>query len=54
MCLSVTFKCNYNYNYKIIYTDTLLVVRLVRKRNSEELDEQSSCKRQRIDADEGM
>ena len=37
-----------------MYTGTLLVVRLVRKRNSEELDEQSSCKRQRIDVDEGL
>ena len=38
-----------------MYTDTFLVVRLVRKRNNEELDEQSSYKRQRIDAaDEGM
>ena len=35
-------------------TDTLLVVKLVRKRNREELDEQSSCKRQRIDVDEGL
>ena len=37
-----------------MYTDTLLVVKLVRKRNSEELDEQSSYKRQRIDVDEGL
>ena len=38
-----------------MYTDTFLVVRLVRKRNNEELDEQCSYKRQRIDAaDEGM
>ena len=34
--------------------DTLLVVRLVRKRNSEELDEQSSCKRPRINVDKGL
>ena len=37
-----------------MYTDTLLVVKLVRKRNSEELDEQCSYKRQRIDVDEGL
>ena len=37
-----------------MYTDTLLVERLVRKRNSDKLDEQSSCKRQRINVDEGL
>ena len=37
----------------ILYTDTLLVVRLVRKRNNEDLEELPSPKRQKSSNSEG-
>ena len=37
----------------ILYTDTLLVVRLVRKRNNEDLEELPSTKRQKSSDGEG-